>query len=183
MKLLILTASIILFSLLSFYINTNLGLFILGIVIGTVIGFYVSLYLGWIYRKLLNKRTESELYFYDITYDEIVTTKKGREDNQFVKFLIRDNKLTNTITFIFTDYYDGKAKNNVKLVGYKRFVFEYFEENSKDKKDWINLYKSGNIKSFIDNIFWVARNNEYKPHKINLSNNLLDVKEILNIKE
>lgn len=177
---LILTTSIILFTLLSFYINTDLGLFVLGIVVGTVIGFFVSLHLGWIYRKLFYKRTESELYFYDITSEEIVTTKEGREDNHFVRFLIRDNKLNNTITFEFTDYYDGKEKVNIKLIG-KRFVFEYFEFSSREKKDWIDLYKSNNIMAFMDNIFWVARNNEYNWPETNFSTPLLDVKYVLGI--
>jgi hypothetical protein len=148
--------------------------------IGVVIGVFVSLYLGWIYR--IFKRTKSKSYFYDIDDNTVVETRHDNSDHHFVRLVIRNNELTDTIAFRFTDYFFKPNKVNIKLNSNNRFDFDYFEKNYEKNKDWIDHYQDGEIVEFMKNIFFVARNNEERPEEIILSTNLLNVKEILNIK-
>jgi hypothetical protein len=162
---------ITLFNLLAFYISKDIGYLVLGLTLGSIIGFFTSLNMGYFYREFLKlDDNKIKLCYYDIINEKIVVDLT----KNCLRFTIINNMLANSITINFTNFYDSNGceiyipKRNMK------HVFHYYEKNERKNKYFIDLYKENDIKSFIEDIFFIPRSTTF-------SDDLNDIKEILEI--
>jgi|ERR1035437_1355010 hypothetical protein len=143
--------------------------------IGTISGFVVSFYFSWIIRKVFKIKPKWRTIYYS-PLDNSFDADYLPNQTPYFRLVIKNDKLTDTITFRFTHYYVKKGE--LKTIALNRaFTFHYYDMNDKEGKFYIDLYKENDLSSFIDDIC-------FRPStELNITTNLAALTEVLNIKK
>lgn len=126
---------------------------ILLFLLGVFIGFLISYYFKFFVRRVLGIKPKYTTYFYDATTDEICLSTNNRDNHHLYRFVLIKDKLDDTITLNFTDFYF--KGNKYRLA--RQFKFGYYDRCYAEDKYFITLYKNNQLLSFINDIIFIPR--------------------------
>lgn len=141
------------------------------LILGTLIGYFVSLFMPWIARKVFRRKAKSKLVFYNIDTGEVKETRDP--DSNTLRIVIITDLLTANITFNFTDFY---YKQNAHHRVHRKYHFPFYSRWGQKSDDYITHLRKGNYHEFLDkDIFFLPT--------VGLSSPLESVLTIFNIPE
>lgn len=113
--------------------------------LGTLIGYFVSLYMPWIARKLFRVKSKSKIVYYNIDSGEV---KESRDPNSnSLRIVIITDLLTANITFNFTHFY---YKKNGEHRLHKQYHYPYFSRWGEKSDDYITHLKNEKYHEFLE---------------------------------